>query len=115
MKPSQAFAILAFVVGRKLFFGNKLSCNTVNSWIATNGNRDNYGRGYSGGRLPTEGGNSYAEVRRVQSSNGKIQVTASIFFDSHQGPATIKTWEVTKLDSKLRQKFGDNLRFRVNV
>ncbi len=115
MNPSQSIGLIAFGLVRMLLSGSTLKWSTVNDWVTTNGNSDNYGRGYAGGSLPRGTSNGYVEVRRGQSSNGKIEVTASVYFDARQGAAFTKSWTADKLDSKLQQRFGDNLRIRIKV
>jgi|GEM_PF-987049 len=116
MKPTQALAFLAIAAGRMLLSGsNKLSWDTVNSWVVANSNSDDLGRGFVGGTLGRRSGNAYADIHRGRSSRGKIQVTASIIFDARQGAAMTKTWEADKMDSKLEKKFGDNRSFRITL
>ncbi len=115
MKLSQAFAFLAFVGAKRLLSNKTLKWETVNGWIEANSNIDDLGRGEFGMRLGSGSNNSYADVRKGRTTLGKIQVTASVVFNARQGPATSKSWEVDKLDSKLDKKFGDGQHFRVSI
>ena len=93
---------------------NALSWETVNSWIASNSNRDNIGRGYVGGRLPSSGGGGFAEL--VRENRGEtVRISAAIIFDKRSGPVARQTWDAKKLDGKLEKMFGNNLRVRINV
>lgn len=113
MKPSQLLGMAAYLVIRN-WGGSSLKLETVQEWIKENGNRDDYGRGYAGNRLPDSRDRSYAEVRK-ESVGGGVQVVANIFLDARQGAAVSKTWKVKKLDSKLEKFFGNNLRVRIDV
>lgn len=116
MKASNALAILAFAASRMLFSGSKkLTWETVQGWVESNGNIEDLGRGFAGERLRRRSSNAYADIHRERTNSGKMHVTASIVFDARQGSAITKTWDADKLDSKLEKKFGDNQRFRVSL
>lgn len=103
----------AFVIARQ-FSGSALKYETVNDWIVSNSNRDNIGRGYVGGRLPSNGGGGFAELVR-ESRGGCVRITAAIIFDQRAGPVARQSWDAQKLDTKLEKMFGNNLRVRINV
>lgn len=94
--------------------GEILNGDTVQEWIATNGNRENIGSGYSGGRLSASGTGGFAELVR-ENRGGSVRVTAAIIFDQRSGPFARTTWDAKKLDAKLEKMFGNNLRVRINV
>jgi hypothetical protein len=114
MKPVHALAILAFVAAKKLMSGTTITWSEINAWIKQNGNPDLIGVGYSGNSLSRAGATGYADVRQEQ-SGGKVIVSVSVVFDVKQGAAANKSWTGTKLDGQLKKRFGDNLRFRIQV
>lgn len=89
-------------------FVRLLKWDTVQEWITTNSNRDNYGRGYAGNRLPESGSAAFAELIR-ESRGDSVRVNAVIVFDKQSGPIARTTWEAKKSDSKLEKLFGNNL------
>lgn len=112
MKVLQLLGVLAYT-----FFsgsGKALKYETIQDWIATNSNRDNIGRGYVGGRLPSSGGGGFAEFVR-ENRGDTVRISAAIIFDKRSGPVARKTWDAQKLDGKLEKMFGNNLRVRINV
>lgn len=114
MKLSQALAALVFVTAKKLLSGSTITWSGIHEWIKQNGNPDLNGVGYSGNSLSRRSTNGHVIIRQEQ-SGGKIIVSASIVFNAQQGSATNKTWTGTKLDSQLKKRFGDNLRFHIQV
>jgi hypothetical protein len=103
----------AFFVARQ-FSDSALKWETVQEWIATNSNRNNIGRGYSGGRLPAASGGGFAELR-LENIGNSVRINAEITFDKRSGPIARKTWDAKNLDSKLEKMFGNNLRVRIDV
>jgi hypothetical protein len=103
----------AFVIARQLS-GSALKYETVNDWLVSNSNRDNIGRGYAGGRLPSNEGVGFAELVR-ENRGESVRITAAIIFDRRSGPVARKSWDAQKLDAKLEKMFGNNLRVRINV
>lgn len=112
MNLVQLLAAVAFQAVRNK--GHALKLEVIQEWIKDNSNRDNYGAGYTGNRLSSNRGNSYAEVRR-ESVNGGIRVTANVYFDAKQGAAATKTWNAKQLDAKLEKFFGHHMRVRLDV
>jgi hypothetical protein len=108
------FVGLAALIAARQFSGSALKYETVNDWIVSNGNRDNIGRGFAGGRLPSNGGGGFAELVR-ENRGDSVRITAAIIFDQRSGPVARKSWEAQKLDAKLEKMFGNNLRVRINV
>jgi hypothetical protein len=102
MKLSQALAALVFVTAKKLLSGSTITWSGIHEWIKQNGNPDLNGVGYSGNSLGRRSTNGHVIIRQEQ-SGGKIIVSAN------------KTWTGTKLDSQLKKRFGDNLRFHIQV
>lgn len=94
--------------------GKDLKYATVQEWIATKSNRENIGRGYVGGHLPTSGGGGFAELIREKRGTA-VRINAAIIFDKRSGPIARKTWDAKKLDAKLEKLFGNNLRVRIDV
>ncbi len=109
--------LLAMVVVQgtaNLLSRKTLEWATVNEWIVRHANSDDIGRGFFGGRLsPSMAG--HAEVHKTRNSQGKIEVTARIIFNSRDGAAFKQSWVADKLDSKLEKRFGDNLRFTIKL
>lgn len=116
MKLGQALAVVAFFGARKLLSGTTLTWKTVNNWIVTNANPDNYGRGYALNRLLDARTQAFAELHKEPLGKNGFRVTARIFFNARQGPAAAaQSWEVKKIDSELQKIFGRNLRVRIDV
>jgi hypothetical protein len=112
MKLSQLIVLAAYGIARN--WGGALKLATVQQWVNENSNRDNYGQGYAGNRLPSGRSNAFAEIRR-ESVGGGVRVIANVYFDAKQGAAASKTWNVKRLDTKLEKFFGRNLRVRIDV
>lgn len=110
-------AMLTYRLGKLIFGGDKLSWAEVDDWIKYHGNRNNYGRGYTGNRLPPQSASSgFVELRRERIGDDSIRILASIYFDSRSlQPAASKTWMIKRLDKKLDEQFGKNMRVRINI
>jgi len=94
---------------------DKLDLKTVQSWIKDHSDRERHGAGYTGNRLSRGPNNGFIEVVKRPMSNGKSNVTATVYFDPRQRAAASKTWDAKKLDSGLEKFFGKNLRGRIDV
>lgn len=114
MKLGQLAAVAGILVARHLLSKRTISWNEVENWVHEYGNPDLSGAGFVGSSLRPSSRNSYAEVRREQ-SNGKVKITASILFNARQGEFANQSWSGTGLDKALKQRFGDNLRFRIRL
>lgn len=115
MNLGQLLAALTFSAAKKLLTDSSLSWNSVNNWIATNSNLDNYGRGYAGGQLLDSRTAAFAELRKEPLGANGFRVSAAIFLDSRNKAIATQTWEAKKLDSALEKTFGRNLRVRIDV
>ena len=109
------FAIAAlFAVNKLLSPASRLSLKSLQLWIDENSDRDRYGMGYGGNRLPRGPGNGFVEVTKA-GRPGKWEVRASVFLDPQQGAAISKSWHVSQLDSQLEKYFGKDQRVRVKI
>ena len=105
-------ALAAALLMRKS--GSTLAWKTVEQWLHDHARRDNYGSGYSGNALLSGSSNSYVELRK-EPRNGGVRVIASVYLDPRQGAVASKAWEVSKLDAQLEKRFGQHLRFRIDI
>jgi hypothetical protein len=117
MNPLPLAVVIAYRLGQKIFGGDTLGWAEVNDWITHHGNRNNYGRGYTGSRLPPQAAsNGFVELRREKMGDGTNRIIASVYFNTGSLQAVAsKTWEATKLDKKLEEQFGKNLRLRISI
>lgn len=113
MNPAQLLGLATYLVGRS-FFGGTLKFETIHDWIKHNGNPNDYGRGYAGGRLSNGSGSAFAELHRESAPNG-VHVSVSVFMGPKTSPFATKSWSAKKLDSKLEKMFGHNQRIRIDV
>ena len=93
---------------------SSITWSEVERWISTNANRDNIGRGYSGGRLPRGGSDGFAELVR-ETRGDRVRVSAAIVFDKRSGPVARHSWDADHLDAELSKMFAKNLRIRISV
>lgn len=104
----------AFLLVQRIFSSSDVSWKVVQEWLRVNANPDNYGRGYAGSGL-LRPKNAYADIRLERLNSSRVRVIAQVFFDPRQGAAVSQTWEGTGVDRALTKRFGDGMRFRVNV
>ncbi len=105
-------ALAAALLMRKT--GRTLTWKSVEEWLHDLTRRDNYGAGYVGNTLLSGSSNSNVELRK-EPRNGGVRVIASLYLDPRQGAAASKTWEASKLDPQLERRFGQHLRFRIDI
>ncbi len=94
--------------------GSTLTWKTVEQWLHDHARRDKYGSGYSGNALLTGSSNSYVELRK-EPRNGGMRVIASVYLEPRQGAVATMTWEASKFDEQLEKRFGQHLRFRIDI
>lgn len=112
----KVLAFTAFSIAKRLLSGSdKLTWSTVNDWIVTNSNLDNYGRGYSGNNLLPNTTAAYAQLHKEPMGANGYRVSASIFLNARSGAIATHAWEAKKLDAELEKVFGRNLRVRIDV
>ncbi|WP_449412070.1 hypothetical protein [Pandoraea soli] len=106
---------LLYRASKVLLASDELTWEELRGWIAKASDRNNFGRGFSGSRLPPAIGHGFVEIRREAVADGRYRVIASVVFNPRQGVAVSRTWEAKRLDGELAGAFGRNLRIRLDI